>query len=248
MKNSFSTFLSKLRIRHLVYLLILIVSSVVFPLLGLVAAIVIIAAETRFESRAKKAEDEAPLPDRTQTPPQSTAENVTKLVLLLLLGAFLIFTAAYIILCVGDAVLKSDNALTTENMLLVSKRLEAYKTEHGRYPPQQDMRSLLETLGLQKSDFRKTFFYDLYSAEYLAPTGVLEYPEDRVITMRVKWHLFEGYDALIHQCDHLLFLRRDGTVGTGIRRIDASGSTVIEYLEDKTQPPEGKQDSGQSGL
>ena len=245
MKNSFTTFLSKLRIRHLVYLLILVVSLTVFPLLALVAAIVIIAAETRFQSKAKKAEEDAP-PDHP--PRQTTAENVTKLVLLLLLGAFLIFTAAYIILCVGDAVLKSDNALTTENMLLVSKRLEAYKTEHGRYPPQQDMRSLLETLGLQKSDFRKTFFYDLYSAEYLAPTGVLEYPEDRVITMRVKWHLFEGYDALIHQCDHLLFLRRDGTVGTGIRRIDASGSTVIEYLEDKTQPPEGKQDSGQSGL
>ncbi len=246
MKNSFTTFLSKLRIRHLVYLLILAVAFAVFPLLGLVAVIVIIAAETRFESRTKKTEEEAS--DRAQTPPQSTAENVTKLVLLLLLGTVFIVIAAYIILCVGDAVLKSDNALTTENMLLVSKRLEAYKTEHGRYPPQQDMRSLLETLGLQKSDFRKTFFYDLYSAEYLAPTGVLEYPEDRVITMRVKWHLFEGYDALIHQCDHLLFLRRDGTVGTGIRRIDASGSTVIEYLEDKTQPPEGKQDSGQSGL
>ena len=245
MKNSFPTFLSKLRIRHLVYLLILVVSLTVFPLLALVAAIVIIAAETRFQSKAKKAEEDAP-PDHP--PRQTTAENVTKLVLLLLLGTVFIVIAAYIILCVGDAVLKSDNALTTENMLLVSKRLEAYKMEHGRYPPQQDMRSLLETLGLQKSDFRKTFFYDLYSAEYLAPTGVLEYPEDRVITMRVKWHLFEGYDALIHQCDHLLFLRRDGTVGTGIRRIDASGSTVIEYLEDKTQPPEGKQDSGQPDL
>ena len=59
MKNSFKTFLSKLRIRHLVYLLILVVASVVFPLLALVAAIVIIAAETRFQSKAKKAEEDA---------------------------------------------------------------------------------------------------------------------------------------------------------------------------------------------
>ena len=237
MKNSFKTFLSKLRIRHLIYLLILVVSSVIFPLLGLVAAIVIIAAETRFQSKKKKMEEEAPPPDQ---PRQTTAENVTKLVLLLLLGTVFIVIAAYIILCVGDAVLKSDNALTTENMILVSKRLEAYKTEHGRYPPQQDMRSLLETLGIKKSDFRKTYFFDLYSATYHAPAGVLEYPEDRLITMRVKWHLFEGPD------DHLLFLRRDGTVGTGIRRIDASGSTVIEYLKDKAQPPEGEPEPGQS--
>ena len=224
MKNSFKTFLSKLRIRHLVYLLILIVSSVVFPLLGIVAAIAIIAAETRFESRAKKTEEEAS--DRAQPPRQTTAGNVAKLVLLLLLGALFIFITANIINALGEAVLKSDNNLTTENMIRVSLRLEAYKTEHGSYPPQQDMRSLLETLGIKKSDFRKTYFFDLDSATYHAPPEDSEDPEDRFITMRVKWHLFEGYDK------NLLFLRRDGTVGT-------------EYLKGKTQEPERKPEPGQ---
>lgn len=222
MKNKFTTFLSKLRIRHLVYLLVFIVAAVVFPLLGLVAAIAIIAAETRFQSKAKKEEEEAP-PDQS---PRQTAGNVAKLVLLLLLGALLIFIAAHIILFVGEAVLISDNNLTTANMISVSLRLEAYKTEHGSYPPQQDMRSLLETLGIQKSDFRKTFFFDLDSATYHAPPEDSTDPEDRFITMRVKWHLFEGYD-------HLLFLRRDGTVGS-------------EYLKDKTQESERKPEPDQS--
>ena len=222
MKNSFSTFLSKLRIRHLVYLLVFIVAAVVFPLLGLVAAIAIIAAETRFQSKAKKDKEEAP-PDQS---PRQTAGNVAKLVLLLLLGALLIYIAAHIILFVGEAVLISDNNLTTANMIRVSLRLEAYKTEHGSYPPQQDMRSLLKTLGIQKSDFRKTFFFDLYSATYHAPPEDSTDPEDRFITMRVKWHLFEGYD-------HLLFLRRDGTVGS-------------EYLKGKTQESERKPEPDQS--
>ena len=108
----------------------------------------------------------------------------------------------------GEVQLKSDNALTTENLVrVVSIRLEAYKEEHGTYPPQQDMKSLLETLGIKKSDLRPTFFFDLYSAEYHAPAEDSNDPEDRLITMHVKWHLFEGYD-------HLLFLRREGTVGT----------------------------------
>ena len=222
MKNKFTTFLSKLRIRHLVYLLVFIVAAVVFPLLGLVAAIAIIAAETRFQSKAKKEEKEVS-PDQS---PRQTAGNVAKAVLLLLLGAVFIFIAANIILYVGEAVLISDNNLTTENMIRVSLRLEAYKTEHGSYPPQQDMRSLLETLGIQKSDFRKTFFFDLYSATYHAPPEDSTDPEDRFITMRVKWHLFEGYD-------HLLFLRRDGTVGS-------------EYLKDKTQESERKPEPDQS--
>ena len=113
-------------------------------------------------------------------------------------------------------------------MIRVSLRLEAYKTEHGRYPPQQDMRSLLETLGIQKSDFRKTFFFDLDSATYHAPPEDSTDPEDRFITMRVKWHLFEGYD-------HLLFLRRDGTVGS-------------EYLKNKMQETERTPEPDQSVL
>ena len=72
----------------------------------------------------------------------------------------------------GEVQLKSDNALTTENLVrVVSIRLEAYKEEHGTYPPQQDMKSLLETLGIRKSDFRKTFFFYICSqvVELLKP-------------------------------------------------------------------------------
>ena len=129
------------------------------------------------------------------------------LILLFLIAMDIVFLL-YFINWFGDVQLKSDNALTTENLVrVVSIRLEAYKEEHGTYPPQQDMKSLLETLGIKKSDLRPTFFFDLYSAEYHAPAEDSNDPEDRLITMHVKWHLFEGYD-------HLLFLRREGTVGT----------------------------------
>ena len=124
------------------------------------------------------------------------------------------------------AQLKSDNALTTGNLVRISRRLEAYKEEHGGYPPPQDMKSLLDTLGIGKSDLRKTFFFDVYSAEYHAPAEDSNDPEDRLVTMHTKWHLFEGYD-------HLLFLRRDGSVGT-------------EYLKDKNQPPGTKQENNRS--
>ena len=140
------------------------------------------------------------------------------LILLFLIAMDIVFLL-YFINWFGDVQLKSDNALTTENLVrVVSIRLEAYKEEHGTYPPQQDMKSLLETLGIKKSDLRPTFFFDLYSAEYHAPAEDSNDPEDRLITMHVKWHLYESYD------DRLLFLRRNGTVGT-------------EYLKDKTQPP-----------
>ena len=139
------------------------------------------------------------------------------LVCLLLIAMDILFLL-YFFNWFGEVQLKSDNALTTENMIRVSIRLEAYKEEHGTYPPQQDMKSLLETLGIKKSDLRPTFFFDLYSAEYHAPAEDSNDPEDRLITMHVKWHLYESYD------DRLLFLRREGTVGT-------------EYLKDKTPPP-----------
>ena len=140
------------------------------------------------------------------------------LILLFLIAMDIVFLL-YFINWFGDVQLKSDNALTTENLVrVVSIRLEAYKEEHGTYPPQQDMKSLLETLGIKKSDLRPTFFFDLYSAEYHAPAEDSNDPEDRLITMHVKWHLYESYD------DRLLFLRREGTVGT-------------EYLKDKTPPP-----------
>ena len=140
------------------------------------------------------------------------------LILLFLIAMDIVFLL-YFINWFGDVQLKSDNNLTTQYLVrVVSIRLEAYKEEHGTYPPQQDMKSLLETLGIKKSDLRPTFFFDLYSAEYHAPAEDSNDPEDRLITMHVKWHLYESYD------DRLLFLRREGTVGT-------------EYLKDKNPPP-----------
>ena len=145
------------------------------------------------------------------------------LILLFLIAMDIVFLL-YFINWFGDLQLKSDNNLTTQYLVrVVSIRLEAYKEEHGTYPPQQDMKSLLETLGIKKSDLRPTFFFDLYSAEYHAPAEDSNDPEDRLITMHVKWHLYESYD------DRLLFLRRDGTVGT-------------EYLKDIASRPEPKQE------
>ena len=104
--------------------------------------------------------------------------------------------------------LKQDNADITSNLSRISKRLYAYQEEHGSYPPQQDLESLLETLGIQESDFIKTYFFDIHSAEYHAPAEDSNDPEDRLVTMRAK--------------DQLRFVRRDGSVG-------------LEYLKDKAQ-------------
>lgn len=111
--------------------------------------------------------------------------------------------------------LKQDNADTTSNLSRISKRLYAYQEEHGSYPPQQDLESLLETLGIQESDFIKTFFYDIYSAEYHAPAEDSNDPDETIITIRPNGFTAES-DAI------LLFLRRDGSVG-------------LKYLKDKTQ-------------
>ena len=95
--------------------------------------------------------------------------------------------------------LKQDTANITSNLSLISKRLYAYQEEHGAYPPQQELESLLETLGIQESDFYRTYYFNIHSAEYHAPAEDSNDPEDRLVTLRVK--------------DHLRFVRRDGSVG-----------------------------------
>lgn len=99
----------------------------------------------------------------------------------------------------GAVQLKSDNAHITSDLSLISKRLYAYREEHGAYPPPQDLESLLETLGIQESDFHKTYFYDIHSAEYHAPAEDSDNPEDRLVTLHAK--------------NQLRFVRRDGSVG-----------------------------------
>ena len=95
--------------------------------------------------------------------------------------------------------LKQDTVNITSNLSLISKRLYAYQEEHGAYPPQQELESLLETLGIQESDFYRTYYFNIHSAEYHAPAEDSNDPEDRLVTLRVK--------------DHLRFVRRDGSVG-----------------------------------
>jgi len=112
--------------------------------------------------------------------------------------------------------MKSDRALTYENMALVNERLIKYIMVHGSFPPQQDFESLLKTLNIQKSEFRKTFFFSIESAEYHALdgtafnmlTGPLLPPqnwEERVLTLPVKEKPFGGFDTL-------MVLRRDGSI------------------------------------
>ena len=104
--------------------------------------------------------------------------------------------------------LKGDNARTRFNIKLVYKRLEQYHTEHGAYPVQQDMKTLLKTLGMSKSDFEKTVFFDISSAEYHASNRNQEDSaqnmDDPVLSIRVKSHVFGK--------DERLCLKRDGGI------------------------------------
>ena len=101
---------------------------------------------------------------------------------------------------------KVDNAHITSDLSRISKHLFVYEEEHGSYPPQQDFKSLLETLEVNDSVFIKTRFYDLYSAEYHAPAEDSYDPNETIIAIRTKWFVPES-DA------QLRFLRRDGSVG-----------------------------------
>ena len=110
----------------------------------------------------------------------------------------------------GELYLKQDYNDTLSNMVLIYRRMEAYQMEHGNYPPQQDLKSLLKTLDIKQSDLdRKGFFYDVGSAEYHAPEDI-EGPNDRymdpVLSVRIRKTLFGNSDTL-------LVLRRDGAEG-----------------------------------
>ena len=110
----------------------------------------------------------------------------------------------------GELYLKQDYNDTTSNMVLIYRRMEAYQMEHGNYPPQQDLKTLLKTLGIEQSDLSgKGYFFDIGSAEYHAPEDIEE-PNDRymdpVLSVRIRETLFGESDAL-------LVLSRDGSEG-----------------------------------
>ena len=102
--------------------------------------------------------------------------------------------------------LHADVVGTWGNMGQVDKALFMYSMSHGCYPPQQDMESLLETLGLKDSDFQKVWLTDIKSAEYHAPPGAVKVPDvsqDPILTIRVRQHVFGG--------NQLYIVRRDGS-------------------------------------
>ena len=104
--------------------------------------------------------------------------------------------------------LKGDNARTRGNLSQIYKRLEQYHTEQGAYPDQQDMNSLLKTLGMNDNNFEKALFFDINTAEYHASNRNQEYSaqnmDDPVLSIRVKSHIFGNPERLC--------VRKDGSV------------------------------------
>ena len=133
----------------------------------------------------------------------------TKHFVLLLFGLFFTVIVLRLLWICGELYLKSDNAHIATNLYRVDERLKQYHTEHGAYPPQQDMKSLLNTLGMSKSDFEKTRFFDISSAEYHAPSlnpeDSAQNMDDPVLSIRVKSSVFGKYERF--------YVRKDGLVG-----------------------------------
>ena len=135
----------------------------------------------------------------------------------LILGCIIFVIAAGTFYYFDVLQLKGDNYRTKGNLSQIYKRLEQYHTEHGAYPPQQDMKTLLKTLGMSKSDFEKTVFFDISSAEYHASNRNQEDSaqniDDPVLSIRVKSHIFGNPERLC--------VRKDGSIyrgyGTGAK-------------------------------
>jgi len=118
----------------------------------------------------------------------------------------ILFFAAKFACFFGELWLKQEWNDTVVNLRRIHPRLEAYEKEHGKYPDQQDMRSLLKTLDMSDKDFIKVYTNDIGSAIYYTPSTDPEDPIEPVITFRVKTGVFSRYN--------LFFLKRDGTVGS----------------------------------
>ncbi|MBO4711016.1 hypothetical protein J5681_03770 [bacterium] len=133
----------------------------------------------------------------------------TKHVIILSFGLFFTVIVLRLLWTFGELRLKEDRANTRSNLVFVYRRLEQYHYEHGAYPPQQDMKSLLNTLGISKSDFEKTRFFDISSAEYHASNRNQEYSDqnmdDPVLSIRVKSHVFGKYERLCVKKDGSMY-------------------------------------------
>ena len=132
----------------------------------------------------------------------------TKHVAILSFGLFFTVIVLRLLWICGELYLKSDNAHIATNLYRVDERLKQYHTEHGAYPVQQDMKTLLKTLDMKESDFEKTVFFDISSAEYHASNRNQEDSaqnmDDPVLSIRVKSHIFGNPERLC--------VRKDGSV------------------------------------
>ena len=135
----------------------------------------------------------------------------TKHLVFLLFGFFLTVIVLRLMWVFGELTLKEECIQTQDNLAFVYRRLEQYHYEHGAYPPQQDMKSLLNTLGISKSDFEKTRFFDISSAEYHASNRNQECSDqnmdDPVLSIRVKSHVFGKYERLCVRKDCSMYYR-----------------------------------------
>ena len=133
----------------------------------------------------------------------------SKHIFFLLFGLFFTVIVLRLLWTFGELRLKEDRANTQSNLVFVYRRLEQYHYEHGAYPPQQDMKSLLNTLGISKSDFEKTRFFDISSAEYHASNRNQECSDqnmdDPVLSLRVKSHVFGKYERLCVKKDGSMY-------------------------------------------
>ena len=113
----------------------------------------------------------------------------SKHILSLLFGLFFTVIVLRLLWTFGELTLKEECIQTQDNLAFVYRRLEQYHYEHGAYPPQQDMKSLLNTLGISKNNFEKTRFFDISSAEYHASNRNQECSDqnmdDPVLSIRV---------------------------------------------------------------
>ena len=133
------------------------------------------------------------------------------LIAAVVLGCILTVIVAGLVWIGLELQLNQDVVRTWGNMSQVYKGLFAYSLSHGCYPPQQDMESLLETLGLQDSDFQKVRSIDIKSAEYHAPQGEVKTRDDwmaPVLTIRVRRHVFGKSELYIVQRDGMGYTKR----------------------------------------
>ena len=137
--------------------------------------------------------------------------TLARFILYLLLLAMDSYFVWRTVLPLGELQLKEERIQTQDNLIFVYKRMERYHTEHGAYPPQQDMKSLMNTLGMNKSDFKKTQFFDISSAEYHASNRNQEYSaqnmDDPVLSIRVKSRIFGKYERLCVRKDGSMYYR-----------------------------------------